>query len=133
MILGLNLTSIKADIKDVELGGNITVNSAPKVVNITKRDFPDFKDILVVDFEFVVKYDPDVGEILFKGEMLYKDEDSKKALKLWKDEKKMSDEMALNVLNAIVRKCLTKSIDISAELRLPPPIRFPTVVHGEKK
>ena len=40
--------------------------------------------------------------------------------------------MALEVLNAIFRRCLTKGIDIAAELGLPPPIRFPVVKSKEQ-
>ena len=37
------------------------------------------------------------------------------------------DEIMLDVLNTIFRRCLAKAVDLADLLRLPPPLRFPTV------
>ena len=44
----------------------------------------------------------------------------------------MDDPMALEVLNDIFRRCLVKGVDLSNELGLPPPIRFPIVKPKEQ-
>jgi hypothetical protein len=61
------------------------------------------------------------------GEVIYHDKKMGEILKKWKSEKKLDKEVGLEVLNFIFRKCLTKSIQIAEDLRLPPPIRFPIV------
>ena len=50
-----------------------------------------------------------------------------KIISAWKKDKKLDDKIAVDVLNAIFRRCLVETIHISDILRLPPPIRLPIV------
>ena len=137
-IVGLNLKSIKANISERKIMGSVDVNSTPVIKKVEKKDtnMPGMKAIVSIDFSFSTKYDMedkksgkkvDIGEISFEGEVLYFSEDIREVLKKWEKDKKMDDKLTLEILNAIFRRCLTKGIDLSAELGLPPPIRFPIV------
>jgi len=128
-IIGLNLKSIKANINENKIVKNVNVNSSPTIEKIEKKeiDLPGMKDVLSINFKFVTNYEPKIGEIVFEGEVLYHSDDVKDILKKWEKNKRIEDPMALEVLNAIFQKCLTKAIDLASELRLPPPIRFPVV------
>ena len=37
------------------------------------------------------------------------------------------------VVNAILTKCITRTIDLAEQLALPPPINFPVVSHKKKQ
>lgn len=130
-IIGFNIKSIHAYIDDKKVEGPIDVNSAPVIESVRKKDLniPGMKEILSIEFHFTTRYDPKIGEISITGEVLYQAEDTKKVLSMWK-EKKLESSLAVDVLNTIFKKCLTKSVGIADELRLPPPLNFP-VVKGE--
>ncbi|HLD49288.1 MAG TPA: hypothetical protein VJB11_02905 [archaeon] len=129
-VIGLQLKSVKASIDEKKIiEGNINVNSSPRIESVEKKDInvPGIKDVLSINFIFEVNYDPKVGEIEMEGEVLYQTDKSKDILAKWKKDRKLEDDMAVEVLNAIFRRCLVEALSLSNELRLPPPIRLPIV------
>lgn len=126
-IIGFNFSSIKAVNEEKEPKGEVSINSAPSIKNVEKKELDIVKDAVAISFEFKTIYEPKIGEIDFEGEVLYKTDDVKKLLKTWKDSKKLDDSIAVEVLNTIFRRCLTKANVLSDDVRLPPPVRFPTV------
>ena len=62
-----------------------------------------------------------------EGSLLWKGDKQADVLRLWKEGKKLEAGAAVEILNAIFRRCLTRSVTLSEELRLPPPIQFPKV------
>ena len=133
-IIGLNLKSIKASINEGKSIKNVNINSSPIIEKIEKKNInlSGISEILSISFKFTTHYEPKIGEIFFEGEVLYTSDKVKDILKKWERDKKMEDPMALEVLNAIFRRCLTKGIDLATELGLPPPIRFPVVKPTEQ-
>lgn len=129
-MIGINLTSLTATAERKNFSGNISVNSSPAIESVEKKDieFSVIKDVLTVGFRFTTTYEPNVGEIAMEGELLYQNDKTKDILNRWKKERKLDDDVAAEIYNAIFRKCLTKTVDISQELRLPLPIQFPFVV-----
>lgn len=128
-ILGLNLNSINAEVKEIPKGKEISINSTPRITNVDKKELniPGFKDVLSVAFDFETRYDPNVGKIKFEGEVLYQTDDVKGIVNKWKKEKRLDDGMTVEILNAVFRKCLSEGVSIANELRLPPPVSFPVV------
>ena len=134
-IIGLNLNSVHAFVNEKNATKDkIDINSTPKIVNIERAElnFGGIKEVLSVDFNFEVKYEPDVGEIKMDGTILYQADNAKDILAKWKKDKQVDGKLAMEVLNSVFRKCLTKALDISLELRLPPPIQFPLVKQKEE-
>ena len=131
MIVGMNFTSIKAYTKD-QLLPNVNVSSIPKILDVEEFSVMDMKDVAKIKFGFVCEYSPDVGKVEIEGMVLWKDANMKEILSAWKADKKLNTKIAAPVLNAIFRRCLTKSIELADELRLPPPVQFPVVVEGKK-
>ncbi|MBS3053721.1 MAG: hypothetical protein J4469_04430 [Candidatus Aenigmarchaeota archaeon] len=128
--IGFNINAIDAKVDPTtERRGNVNVNSSPSITSIEKRnvDFPVAKDVVAINFKFETKYEPKVGWITMEGEVLYTSDNPKEMIAKWKKEKKMEDDVAIEVLNTIFRRCLAKAIEIAAELRLPPPVSFPIV------
>ncbi|MBU5678479.1 MAG: hypothetical protein QXJ96_02210 [Candidatus Aenigmatarchaeota archaeon] len=85
------------------------------------------EDVISIEFEFNTKYEPNIGYVRIEGELLAKYENSEEILKEWKKKKSLSEDILIQITNAIFRRCLTKIISISEDLQLPPPIILPTV------
>lgn len=128
-VIGFNIKSINAYLDEKNMKGNVSVNSTPTIESIERRDLSGIgiPDAIAIDFKFVTSYDPKAGEITMTGEILYQVKDAKKSVKQWNDDGKVDDEIMLDVLNTIFRRCLAKAVDLADLLRLPPPLRFPTV------
>ncbi|MBS3055820.1 MAG: hypothetical protein J4473_00140 [Candidatus Aenigmarchaeota archaeon] len=128
-VLGILLNEIEGKNNNKQAEGmNINVNTTPKIERIKKSEIdPNIKDVLSVEFSFATNYSPDIGEINMKGEVLYKAKNADKIVKNWDDTGKADDDMIIEILNAILRKCVTEAVSLSNQMRLPPPIRFPMV------
>jgi hypothetical protein len=128
-IIGVVFNSMEAKIDRNKSVGKINISSKPVIKNVEKRKItlPNIEEVLVIDFEFETKYEPELGSIKFTGEVLYTEENVDDIIKEWKKKQTLKDSIAVPVLNAVFRRCLTKAIEIAEELQLPPPINFPVV------
>jgi hypothetical protein len=128
-IVGFNLKTINAKFDEKKINENMEIGSTPKIENVVAKElnFAGMDEVAVISFSFKTQYMPDVAEIEFTGEILYKTDDVKKIVKIWKDENRLDDQVGVEVFNAIFRRCLTKAIGIADDLRLPPPLTFPIV------
>ncbi len=134
-VIGFNLASISGHANEKNMKGSININSTPTIESIEKHDLSSIgiNEAVNIKFKFVTVYEPDVGGLEFKGDILYQVGDAKKILKQWKDGNKMEDKMALDILNTIFRRCLSRAVEMADTLRLPPPIRFPVVTTEKPK
>ena len=136
-IIGINLKSVSANIAEkAKVEGNISVNSSPTVKNVEKKSMgKGLKDALIIAFEFVINYDTEkkdkkkepIGNMKINGEVIYYTEKEDEIIEKWKKEKKLDDDIAVEVLNALFKRCLTLAISLSVDLRLPSPLKFPEV------
>ncbi len=128
-VVGFNFKSIKAEIKKVPTGKEkIEISSSPMIKNVEKKKIDVLgKEVALIEFEFKTTYEPGIGQIVLKGEILYQTDNVGKFVKEWKEKKKLSADFAIPVLNAVFRRCLKRAIDLADDLQLPPPIRFPVV------
>jgi hypothetical protein len=131
-VIGINLNSISATVKNRVIKGNLNIGSTPNIKNVEKRNVLGM-EVLAIEFGFETKYEPDIASISIEGELMYKTDDVKKILKKWKDDKKLPDDIAVDILNVIFRKCLTQSIVLSEEIGVPPPLGFPVVKPKDQK
>jgi len=126
IIFGITIISINAINNRRANVGDISVSSTPQIKNVKEKEIEGIQGkLLLIEFSFTTKYEPDIGEIKIEGEILYKPKDIDEALKYWKKNKKLQDDIAIPILNALFKKCLTEIISIAEELQLPPPIMFP--------
>ena len=84
---------------------------------------------LKFSYEFVTKYEPNLGNINIEGELLYlvPNDVVEKTLKEWKKDKKVSKELLAPILNAVLNKCSIKALLMSQDLNLPTPMQLPRV------
>ncbi|MBU0898212.1 MAG: hypothetical protein KKB03_02355 [Nanoarchaeota archaeon] len=128
-IIGISLNFIEAKKNDVK-AGEIKINSSPRIISIEETDLkPLDKKVLKIGFEFNTSYDS-AGEIKLGGDMLFMHEKQKEILEHWKNAKVLSQDIAVDVFNALFSKCLLKASMIAEELQLPLPLNLPRVKPG---
>ena len=125
-IIGLSIKSMEAKREKGQPKGEIKVNSTPKISEMKEVDIPSLKKkALSLGFEFVTKYEPPIGEIKLKGELIYLAEKNAPILAQWKKNKSMPEKVSVEVLNHLFRRCLLKMANLADDLQLPPPINIP--------
>ncbi len=129
-VIGVNLKSINSK-REKDIGGNLKVNNTPKIKDVELKKVGSLdKEALSVDFEYSCKYkkeedDEPAAEIEIGGEVLFMTDDPKGIVENWEENKDLPEELVIPTINSIMRKSLTKAIDLSESLQIPPPIRFP--------
>ena len=128
-IVGFNFTKLEAEKKDM-IKGKINVNNNVSIKGVEEKKFPlgsEKQKVLSFTFEFIAKYDPNVGSINLVGDVLFMEE-SKKAKEIldgWKKDKKLPKEIMPSILNTVLSKCNIQALILSEQINLPPPIPLP--------
>ena len=112
---------IEKEAKSVDVRSNFRIVSMKR----DKRD--NLGEFLEVNFEFDVSYKPNLGNMELKGYMWYQEENLDKLVKEKGGKLELDPELIKSISTAIIRESLVESIDIAKKLRLPLPIRLPTV------
>ena len=131
VIVGLNFKKIELERKDI-VKGNIKINNNVSIKSVEEKDLALGKakqSGLNFIFEFVSKYEPDVGEIKLIGDVLFLDEPKriKELSAQWKKDKKIDKDVMADVLNNVLNKCNIQALILSQDINLPPPIPLPKV------
>ena len=133
--IGMNINGIVAK-KSEEATLGVKVNTNTNLKDVKEHDLsPLNQKCLSIDFEFTTKYvsskEKKVAEFVISGDVLFLDENYKKILEQWKKEKKLPDDISLQVINVVFNKCLKKAILLSDDLQLPSPIPIPVAKKKE--
>jgi len=139
-IVGFNFTKIEAEKrKGRSAKVNISNNVAVKSIEDTDLSLGSEKQKAIkFIFEFVSKYEPDIGSIVLTGEVLFLEE-AKKIQKIqddWKKNKKIDGALMSVILNTVLSKSNVQALILSQEVNLPSPIPLPKVkmeLSGDKK
>lgn len=135
-VIGFNIEKIEAEkniqeIKEVRVKYNTNIKKvAIEELNIGKK-----QEVLKVNFEFKVEYDPNIGSIFFSGHILIL-EDPKKARSIvdeWEKEKSTTSQFSLQMINIVLVRANIKALIMAQELNLPPHIPLPRVTASNKK
>lgn len=127
-VVGLSFTTMEAKRGKGTIKGEIKINSTPKINEVKEVSVPALnKKALSLKFEFVTKYDPDIGEVKIGGDLVYMTDKNAAVLKQWKAKKSLPEEVSVEVLNHLFRRCLLKISNMAEDLQLPPPIQMPRV------
>lgn len=128
-IIGFNFDKIKIERKN-KPEGKLQINSNINIKDITQEKVELIKEQIPIkfDFEFLIKYNPDVAEVLFTGAVivLLEKEQSKEILKKWKT-KKIADEIRVPLFNFLLTKCSIRALQLEEEFDLPLHIPLPQV------
>ena len=132
-IAGYYIKSIDAKKRNVakdriDINTNVNITGMEKATVGIKSKEPSID----ISFEFQTRYEPNIGEIRLEGNVMYVGPRVNDALKTWKSEKKILQDVDVEVKNFLLRKCMTIEINLAENMGLPPPIMFPTVVVDKK-
>ena len=133
-VIGCTIKSIMAERKK-PIVNRVDVSSIPKITSVQEKEIEVLgkQPSLLIGFEFESNYKPDIGLIKTIGELVYTIKSTKEAMKTWKKDGKLLDEVEMEVKNFLFKKCLTLGINLADELQLPPPMGFPTVVPKDEQ
>lgn len=128
-VVGMIIKNINAK-RVEEISGGVRVNNSTNLKEVKEQNLPAInKKGLSVSFDFKAKYENEkkkpIADITISGNVFYIDNNQNKILKTWKKDKKLPDDVNIQIINAVLRRCLTKSIELSEDLQLPPPIPLP--------
>ena len=130
-VIGFDLNKITVE-RTGNVTGEIKINNNVSIKEIDKITVPIKKEDqegLRFGFEFTSNYEPKIGSVLIKGNVIVV-EDKKKAediLKQWKKDKKAESDVMTAVLNTVLEKCNIEVLILSRDVNLPPSIPLPKV------
>lgn len=133
-VIGFSFNKILIEKKN-PVKGKVNINNNVGIKNLeeTKLNINTTKKALKMEFEFTSKYEPNIGDILLEGDVVYlidKDK-AEEVIKNWKKNKKLEKDIMTDVLNNVLAKCNIEALILSKDMNLPPPIPLPKV--GDKK
>ena len=136
-IIGFNFKEIKVSKKE-GVKGKVNIKNNVVITDIKEQDLnlgDKSQNALRFIFEFSSKYDPDMGEIILGGDLLFMDsaDKAKKILEDWKKSKKLPKDVMTGILNTVLTKCNIEALVLSQKVGLPPPIPMPSVKQAEEK
>ena len=129
-VIGVSLNKIMAE-KIKPITSMVEVRSDTNIKNVKEFDLNEFnRKGLNISFDFIISYVKDkkekLGEIMISGDVLYLDPDKQDSIiKEWNETKKLPSKVNIEVLNSVLRRSIIKSMGISEDLQLPPPIGIP--------
>ena len=141
-IVGFNLTNIQAqklkNIDSLKKNEQIKIESKLGITDVNEEKLPTGKtktDGLRFDFEYSLKYQPEIGNININGFMYYMDDPKiiKDITEKWKREKNIPMDIKAQLLNTVVLKASIKALQLGQEINLPPHMPFPSLKPSTKK
>ena len=130
-IIGFNFNEIKVNRKE-GIKGKINIKNNVVIKDIQEKDLnlgDKSQNSLKFIFEFSSKYEPDLGEIILVGDLLFMESSGKikEILTEWKKTKKVPKDIMAAILNTVLTKCNIEALVLSQKVNLPPPIPLPSV------
>ncbi len=135
-VIGFDLNKIMVE-RTGNVAGEIKINNNVAIKEIDKIGIPikrDDQEGLRFGFEFTSSYEPKMGKVIIRGNIVVV-ENKKKAediLKQWKKDKKAESDVMTSVLNMVLEKCNIEALILSRDVNLPPSIPLPKVKPKEK-
>ena len=133
-LLGFNLTRINAEkdeknksIKGLKVKNNIDLTNISEVKNNLLKTK---EDLVAVYFKYSIIYEPNFAKLNFEGNLLIslESKNAKKLIKDWKEnEKKIQEEIKIDIFNFILRKINLKALNLEEELNLPLHVSLPRI------
>ncbi len=135
-IIGFNFKEIVVN-KNEGVKGKINIKNNVSITDIKEQDLSlgdKSQSALKFIFEFESKYDPGLGGIILRGDLLFMEsaDKTKKILDDWKKSKKVPKDVMGGILNTVLSKCNIEALILSQKVGLPPPIPLPSVKQEEK-
>jgi len=129
-VVSFNITKMLAEKKKLAKGKiDIKNNVTIKNVSESKLAIDPKRVALKFDFEYVAKYEPELGVIEISGETIFLAEKqvAVETIKIWNKDKKISGDFVNSLMNHILAKCNVQAVILSKDINLPAPIPLPRI------
>ncbi|MBI4438859.1 hypothetical protein HY640_02925 [Candidatus Woesearchaeota archaeon] len=131
MIIGFSFNKITA-LKKNPITGQVDINNNALIRDVQESDFPLGKQKqkgLTFKFEFTSKYEPDIGELMLEGEILYLGDQKThdEVIKSWKKSRNVPKPIMAEMMDTVLTRCNVEAIILSRDVNLPPPLPLPKV------
>jgi hypothetical protein len=128
-VVGLTLNNITAK-RTAEQTGPANIGNNVNIKGVEEIDLVGIgKKGLKFAFEFGAAYTDEkkkpFGEITISGDVLFLADNPAEILMGWKKDKKLPEDVNLQCINTVIRKCMSKAIALSEDVNLPPPMPLP--------
>ncbi len=136
MIIGFNFTKISVQ-RAASSQGKIKIHHDLHLLDVKEQSLrlKEGKKGVSFTFDFIVAYEPHVGQLLINGQVLYygSDKQVKDIVDSWAASKKVPQEVSLEVVNVILARCNVKALELAEDVNLPAHIPLPKLeVNTEK-
>ena len=130
-IIGFQLEKVSIERHNL-IKGKVNVKTDMNFTKISEQTIKDLSKenrALKFDFDFTIKYNPDIATMEFKGHVLWLDkpEKAKQILEDWKT-KKIEEELNWGIRNLIWTKCNIKAFVLEEEIGLPLHLPLPKLI-----
>lgn len=129
-IVGFNFKKVSIEktsdkFKDLKINTNINILG---VKQIKSEIFQPKGELIEVEFNYVIDYNPDIANISLSGTVLILTDTKiiKDFIKQWK-KKKLPEEHRILIFNVILKKSNLKAMQLEDEMNLPLHIPLPSV------
>jgi hypothetical protein len=121
----LNIEKTSDKFESLKINTNIDITN---VKQIKPEIFQSKEEIVEVEFDYFINYDPDIAKLSLSGTILVMAESKiiKDFIKQWK-QKKLPEEHRILIFNVILKKSNLKAMQLEDELNLPLHIPLPSV------
>ncbi len=128
-IVGITFRKICAEKKNI-VKGKVTIANDLSLEKVEEAKIPlaDSKQTaLNFKFNYSTKYEPEIGNIDIKGDVLWVDdsEKNKELLKQYKKDKNVPLDIKMAIFNNILSKATVEALIMSRDVQLPSPIKLP--------
>lgn len=131
-IVGYNFNKISAE-KTNAPTGSVKISSNVSIVDVDKTPLKvgsAQNDVLKIRFLFTTEYKENIGKIVIEGDVIFMQTPDviSAAFDAWKETKQLNEKVAVEVYNSVLTQCNLKALNLSHDLNLPSPVKFPRVV-----
>ena len=136
-VIGVNIMKIEAE-RTIPIRGPVEVKTNTNIKGVEDMEMKEFnKKALKVGYEYKVEYlgekQENHGKIVLSGDVFFVDPaENNEIIDEWKNTKKLPKLVNLEILNAIMRRCIIKTMSISEDVQLSPPIAIPIAKEKEE-
>jgi tRNA A58 N-methylase Trm61 len=129
-LVGFNFKKISIEKTSENLKGlKINTKINLKDISVAQKDFlKQGQDVVKIDFNYVIDYDPKIANIELNGQVLIAmtNEQSEEIVEGWK-KKKLNENYRVAIFNIILRKSNVKALELEEDMNLPLHVPFPTL------
>lgn len=127
-VIGMRMDKLEAERKEnVRIEGPMRISPLPRILQVQETQIPGptgKANIIEVQFEYTVNYDPPVGEIKTVGTIMFQDAENvrKELLDTWKEKRQIHPELGKEIIYRMTHHAFLVMMNLARELNLPSPM-----------